>query len=95
MLMSRGYSNIRDRINKNPFYNRSCFNCIYYYKKRGDDEELCHNNNVLEYDVCVDGNRIYCGFWGGIKNESRENDEREQESNNKNSGGLFKKDRAK
>ena len=62
-LFSRGYNVSRERMEKNSYYSRSCFNCAYYYQMPCDKEEMCQNNEVIEYDVIVDGNNIYCLKW--------------------------------
>ena len=62
-VFTRGYSESRSRLSKNPYYTRSCFNCSYYYQAVGDKEEVCQNKDVLEYDMIVNGNNIYCLKW--------------------------------
>lgn len=62
-LFSRGYGECRERLSHNPYYTRSCFNCAYYYQSFGDKEEVCQNTDVLEYDMVVEGNNIYCVKW--------------------------------
>lgn len=62
-LFTRGYDESRDRLNNNSYYSRSCFNCAYYYQEHGDKEEMCQNDRVLEYDMVVEGNTIYCLHW--------------------------------
>lgn len=62
-LFSRGYKECRNNINKNPYYLRSCFNCKYYYQASGDKEEVCQNPNVIEYDMVVNENNVYCLKW--------------------------------
>lgn len=62
-LFSRGYNESRERMARYPKYSMSCFNCEYYYQTRRDKEEVCQNNSVLEYDMVVEGNNIYCLNW--------------------------------
>ncbi len=62
-VFTRGYKECRDRLSSNPYYTRSCFNCAYYYQSVGDKEEVCQNKDVLEYDMIVSGNNIYCLKW--------------------------------
>lgn len=62
-LFSRGYKESRERLNKNPYYTRSCFNCAYYYQASGDKEEMCQNPNVLQFDMVVTDTNIYCVKW--------------------------------
>ena len=62
-VFTRGYQESRERLSKNPYYARSCFNCSYYYQASGDKEEMCQNQDVLQYDMIVDGNNIYCLKW--------------------------------
>lgn len=63
LKFTRGYNESRERITKNSFYSRSCFNCAFYFQTPGDKEEVCQNNEVIEYDMVVDGNNIYCLKW--------------------------------
>ena len=73
-LFSRGYDESRQRIQKNPYYVRSCFNCDYYYQAVGDKEECCQNDDVLQYDMVVETNNIYCLKWRkDIPNEKSKN----------------------
>ena len=60
---SRGYSESRERVKKSVAFSRSCFNCDSYYQGVGDKEEVCQNSSVLEFDMTVDGNNIYCVYW--------------------------------
>lgn len=60
---THGYNESRGRMEKNSYYSRSCFNCAYYFQAHGDREEVCQNNEVIEYDMIVDGNNIYCLKW--------------------------------
>ena len=62
-IFSRGYKECRDKLSKNSKYTRSCFNCHYYFQASGDKEEVCQNTNVLEYDMVVSDNSIYCLRW--------------------------------
>lgn len=60
---THGYNESRGRMEKNSYYSRSCFNCAYYFQAHEDKEEVCQNNEVIEYDMIVDGNNIYCLKW--------------------------------
>ena len=62
-LFSKGYSDCRKRINKGSRFNMSCFNCHYYYQASGDKEEVCQNPSVLEFDMIVTDNSVYCNKW--------------------------------
>ena len=62
-IFSRGYQVSRERLAKNPYYTRSCFNCQYFYQASGDREEVCQNESVLEYDMVVSENNVYCVKW--------------------------------
>lgn len=62
-IFTRGYQESRERLNKNPYYTRSCFNCAYYFQASGDKEEVCQNDDVLQYDMVVTENNIYCLKW--------------------------------
>ena len=64
LKFSRGYKEVKEKVNKNAKYNRSCDNCNFYYMSKDDEEELCQNPNVLPYDICVEDNgRTHCSFW--------------------------------
>lgn len=60
---TRGYKEVSDKLQQNSFYSRSCFNCAYYYQASGDKEEVCQNGEVLQYDMVVQGNNVYCLRW--------------------------------
>lgn len=62
-VFTRGYQVSRERLAKNPYYTRSCFNCAYYYQASGDKEEVCQNQDVLEFDMVVTDNNVYCVKW--------------------------------
>lgn len=62
-MFTRGYKESRERLAKNPYYTRSCFNCAYYYQASGDKEEMCQNPNVLEFDMVVTDSNVYCVKW--------------------------------
>lgn len=62
-IFTRGYQESRDRLAKNSHFTRSCFNCAYYYQASGDKEEVCQNQDVLQYDMVVTDNNVYCVKW--------------------------------
>ena len=62
-IFTRGYQESRERLLKNPYYSRSCFNCAYYFQASGDKEEVCQNQEVLQYDMVVTDNNVYCVKW--------------------------------
>lgn len=62
-LFTRGYEESRERLSKNSHFTKSCFNCGHYFQASGDKEEVCQNPNVLEYDMVVTENNIYCVQW--------------------------------
>ena len=62
-LFTRGYQESRERLAKNSYYSRSCFNCASYYQASGDKEEVCQNPDVLQYDMVVTENNVYCLKW--------------------------------
>jgi hypothetical protein len=64
---TEGSQDIRERVKKYARFSRSCDNCNDFYQAPRDTEELCHNNNVLQYDICSEGSRVYCSFWNGVK----------------------------
>lgn len=66
---SRGFSASREKLHKNSGYTMSCFNCAYYYQGVGDKEETCQNRSVLEYDMVVEGHRVYCSYWEALKSK--------------------------
>lgn len=59
----RGFAPCRRVVERGSRYTRSCYNCDYYYKEFGDDEEVCQNPQVLSYDMIVTENNICCGQW--------------------------------
>lgn len=61
-LFSKGFKPVLKKAQNNK-YIKSCDSCTFFYEALGDKEELCQNPNVLEYDIQVDGNRVYCGWW--------------------------------
>ena len=60
---SRGYDTARERARQHAKVICSCFNCDYYYQGKYDTSEVCQNPEVLEYDMVVEENRIYCIQW--------------------------------
>lgn len=71
-IFSRGYGECRERLASNPHFTRSCFNCFYYYQASGDKEEVCQNDKVLEYDMVVQENSIFCTYWKPSSVKSKE-----------------------
>lgn len=59
----RGFAPSRRIVEKRGKYNRSCYNCDYYYKDTFDDHEMCQNPQVLSYDMYVTENNICCSQW--------------------------------
>lgn len=62
-IFVRGYAPSRRLVERNGRFNRSCYNCDYYYKAPGDDEEVCQNEQVLSYDMYVSENNVVCSMW--------------------------------
>ena len=64
-IFTRGFKDVRQRAKKSSRYTSSCDNCTYFKWDEESKEEICHNGNVLEYDICVDleNNRVYCNYW--------------------------------
>lgn len=60
---SRGYNEIRKKMNTSAKYTKCCNNCAFYYKDRSDKEEVCQNSQVLEYDMVYEDNRVFCCRW--------------------------------
>lgn len=67
MKFKRGYSEVRKKMKSGSKYVVSCNNCKHFSQEEGDDEELCQNNAVTEYDMVVDGNRVYCILWENLR----------------------------
>lgn len=65
-----GFSSISARAKKGK-YLASCFNCKYFYQDKGDSEELCQNQNVLEYDMIKTPTSIYCNYWELFEGEKK------------------------
>lgn len=40
-----------------------CQNCKFFGKEKGDKEEVCQNTDVLQYDIIVNDNSVYCLKW--------------------------------
>ena len=62
-VFTRGYQESREKLLKNPRYTQSCFNCGYYYNAVGDKEEVCQNEDVVEYDMVVTETSVSCIKW--------------------------------
>lgn len=82
-LFNRGFSEVRQRVEKGSRFTMSCFNCDYYYQAVGDRTEVCQNPNVLKYDMVVSETSIYCTKWELAK--------RANNNPAKSVKGLFKK----
>ena len=62
-MFTKGYSDVRQRVEKGSRFTMSCYNCDYYYQASGDNEEVCQNPDVLKYDMVVTDTSIYCNRW--------------------------------
>lgn len=62
-LFTKGYGEVRKRVGKGSRYTMSCYNCDFYYQASGDKEEVCQNPSVLEFDMILTDNNIYCSKW--------------------------------
>lgn len=62
-ITHRGYTSVREKVDSLPKAYMSCMNCVFYYQAEGDIEECCQNSSVLEYDMVVEENRVYCLKW--------------------------------
>lgn len=82
-VFNRGFSEVRQRVEKGSKYTMSCYNCDYYYQAVGDIKEMCQNPNVLKYDMVVSETSIYCTKWELAK--------RRNCNTSKSVKGLFKK----
>lgn len=72
MKLTKGYKNVREKVINTSRYTKECGNCRFFYQTEEDEEELCQNSNVLKYDICVEGERVYCSFWRGITPDENE-----------------------
>lgn len=61
--LKRGFKPIREQIHAKSRYMRDCNNCRHFYQAPFDEEELCQNQQVLEFDICTDKDRVYCCYW--------------------------------
>ena len=61
--LKRGFLPIREQIQSKSRFLRDCNNCKHFYQDTSDEEELCQNEQVLEFDICVDKERTYCCYW--------------------------------
>ena len=63
--LSRGFKNVRKKINETKGTIRSvrsCASCDYFFI--GDDgEEICHNSAVTSFDITEEENKTYCTFY--------------------------------
>ena len=50
---SRGYDDVRKRVEKGSRYTMSCYNCDFFSQEMGDDTEMCQNSEVLQFDMIV------------------------------------------
>ena len=82
-VFNRGYSEVRQRVEKGSRFTMSCYNCEYYYQAVGDKTEVCQNPEVLKYDMVVSETSIYCTKWKLA--------ERASSTPTKSVKGLFKK----
>ena len=64
---AKGYKEVRNKVEKNMRFNRECNNCGSFYQSDEDTEELCQDNRVLSYDICTEGNRVWCQYWVSMK----------------------------
>lgn len=67
---SRGYAVARERTARGAKFVCSCFNCEHYGQGARDASEACRNPAVLEYDMVVEGGRIYCIQWQPVQKRS-------------------------
>lgn len=63
LKFTKGFKPIRDHVSTKSRYLRDCNNCVYFYQDEHDDEEVCQNQKVLEFDICNDKDRVYCCYW--------------------------------
>lgn len=60
-LFSRGYGDVRKRVDNAKV--RNCFNCRYFYQAKGDEEELCQNEEVFKFDMIYTDFGVCCSRW--------------------------------
>nr|DAK12741.1 MAG TPA: hypothetical protein [Caudoviricetes sp.] len=54
---NRGYNEyLYELLLKRGYYMANCLSCRYYDKG-------CTNDNVADFDMAKDGDRVYCTFW--------------------------------
>mgnify|MGYP000086900478 CR=1 FL=1 len=73
-LFKKGFKPVVKQLMKRSKYVMSCESCKYLYKGEGDDEELCQNSNVTEWDMITDERAIYCTYWtpcGEVESDKR------------------------
>lgn len=78
MSFGRGYAELNTRLEKRSRFTMSCYNCDYFYQTAEDEEEVCQNPNVLQYDMVVSENNIYCNLWTNCKDKQDQKLRREQ-----------------
>ena len=62
-LFTRGYGEVRQKVEKGSRFTMSCYNCEHFYQAVGDKEEVCQNPDVLKYDMVITETSIYCNRW--------------------------------
>lgn len=66
-LFTRGYDDVRRKVEKGSRFTMSCYNCDFFYQAVGDKTEVCQNPDVLKYDMVVTETSIYCNRWALTK----------------------------
>ena len=62
-MFGRGYDEVKEKAKSGSKYVMSCNNCHYLYDDE-NKEEVCHNPDVLSFDIiCDDSGRVYCHHW--------------------------------
>ena len=81
-LYTRGYDELSEKISKGAKFLSDCRNCEYFYLDTTEGEELCQHPSVLQYDIVVDDNRIFCAYWNIVKyTKNKEEDIKNEEKN--------------
>ena len=62
-VFNKGYAPVEEKIIKSPRFYTSCYNCYYFYMGKYDEEEVCHNDEVLEFDMVITASNICCSKW--------------------------------
>lgn len=70
-LFSQGYKSVREKMNGYHKGLMSCQTCNFFYQGEGDEYDVCHNDNVTEWDMVDVEFGTTCSLWQPVngKNE--------------------------